>query len=164
MLQVVLGLGNSPDEMKQTYLFSCLFYGMFMYLLFGLSMYYVMTQESDVLGLPSYVIRIATAGSVLCYFLAAALHGEFSAIALTFFQYMFMLPTYMNIFAIYSFCNIHDISWGTKGNDDIGSVADGHGVGIDTSAGASAGLDHEQLTANRKQQQLMIEAAKRENV
>ena len=76
------------------------------------------------MGLPSYVIRIATIGSVAFYFVAAGLHGEFSAIALTFFQYMFMLPTYTNIFAIYSFCNIHDISWGTKvGRDrDLGMI------------------------------------------
>jgi chitin synthase len=107
------------------------------------------------------VIRIATVGSVGCYFLAAALHGEFSAIALTFFQYMFMLPTYMNIFAIYSFCNIHDISWGTKGNDDASSGGHG-GVGVDTSLGAGAGLDHEQAEANRKQQELMVKAAARE--
>jgi hypothetical protein len=27
ILQIVIGLGNTPDEMQQMYLFSCLFYG-----------------------------------------------------------------------------------------------------------------------------------------
>ena len=34
------------------------------------------------------------------------------------FQYMFMMPTFTTIFAIYSFCNIHDISWGTRGAEE----------------------------------------------
>ena len=25
-----------------------------------------------------------------------------------------MLPTFMNIFLIYSFCNVHDVTWGTR--------------------------------------------------
>lgn len=25
-----------------------------------------------------------------------------------------MLPTVMNIFIIFSFCNVHDVSWGTR--------------------------------------------------
>jgi hypothetical protein len=29
-------------------------------------------------------------------------------------QYLYMLPTYVNMFSIFSFCNMHDISWGTK--------------------------------------------------
>ena len=26
-----------------------------------------------------------------------------------------MLPTFINIIMIFSFCNLHDLSWGTKG-------------------------------------------------
>ena len=29
-------------------------------------------------------------------------------------QYFVTVPTFMNLFPIYSFCNMHDISWGTK--------------------------------------------------
>lgn len=31
-----------------------------------------------------------------------------------FFAYIFMVPTYTNMFTIYSFCNTHDVSWGTR--------------------------------------------------
>ncbi|KAL2915926.1 hypothetical protein HK105_204630 [Polyrhizophydium stewartii] len=34
-------------------------------------------------------------------------------------QYMLILPTYNNIFMIYAFCNLHDVSWGTKGDNKI---------------------------------------------
>lgn len=33
-----------------------------------------------------------------------------------------MLPTIMNIFIIYSFCNVHDVSWGTR---DAHHIEDG---------------------------------------
>ena len=49
------------------------------------------------------------------FFVAALLHGEFFAICGSFLQYFFMLPSYVNILMIYSFCNTHDLSWGTKG-------------------------------------------------
>lgn len=31
-----------------------------------------------------------------------------------FLAYIFMVPTYTNMFTIYSFCNTHDVSWGTR--------------------------------------------------
>jgi len=40
----------------------------------------------------------------------------------SFIQYMFLLPSYVNILMMYSFSNIHDVSWGTKG--DNGSSKD----------------------------------------
>lgn len=35
----------------------------------------------------------------------------------SFVQYMLLSPTYTNILNVYAFCNTHDISWGTKGDD-----------------------------------------------
>lgn len=35
----------------------------------------------------------------------------------SFFQYLLMTPTYINILNVYAFCNTHDITWGTKGDD-----------------------------------------------
>ena len=32
-----------------------------------------------------------------------------------FFSYLYMVPTYVNMLTMYAYCNIHDISWGTKG-------------------------------------------------
>ncbi|BEJ10899.1 hypothetical protein CspHIS471_0103210 [Cutaneotrichosporon sp. HIS471] len=40
----------------------------------------------------------------------------------SFIQYLFLLPSYVNILLIYAFCNLHDVSWGTKG--DNGSAKD----------------------------------------
>ncbi|KAM5430932.1 putative chitin synthase [Microsporum canis] len=34
-----------------------------------------------------------------------------------FLQYLLLTPTYINVLNIYAFCNTHDITWGTKGDD-----------------------------------------------
>jgi hypothetical protein len=44
----------------------------------------------------------------------------------SFAQYLLLLPSYVNILLIYAFCNLHDVSWGTKGDNgsakDLGQV------------------------------------------
>ncbi|KAI0134294.1 chitin synthase 3 [Xylariales sp. AK1849] len=35
----------------------------------------------------------------------------------SFIQYLLLTPTYTNVLNVYAFCNTHDISWGTKGDD-----------------------------------------------
>ena len=35
----------------------------------------------------------------------------------SFIQYLLLTPTYINILNVYAFCNTHDITWGTKGDD-----------------------------------------------
>lgn len=37
----------------------------------------------------------------------------------SFIQYMLLTPTYTNVLNVYAFCNTHDVSWGTKGDDKI---------------------------------------------
>lgn len=37
----------------------------------------------------------------------------------SFLQYMLLTPTYTNILNVYAFCNTHDVSWGTKGDDKV---------------------------------------------
>ncbi|KAG1240612.1 hypothetical protein G6F68_017490 [Rhizopus microsporus] len=33
--------------------------------------------------------------------------------------YVFMSPSYTNVLNIYAFCNTHDVSWGTKGDNSV---------------------------------------------
>lgn len=35
----------------------------------------------------------------------------------SFIQYLVLVPTYINVLNVYAFCNTHDITWGTKGDD-----------------------------------------------
>ncbi len=60
------------------------------------------------------MVIAASVGAFICYFLSALMHGALFSLLLTLPQYLYMLPTYVNMFSIFSFCNMHDISWGTK--------------------------------------------------
>jgi cellulose synthase/poly-beta-1,6-N-acetylglucosamine synthase-like glycosyltransferase len=65
--------------------------------------------------------------SAFSVFIAAAIHdldsllhtgsfsGELRVVCLSFFQYLYILPTFINIILVYAFCNLHDLTWGTKG-------------------------------------------------
>jgi cellulose synthase/poly-beta-1,6-N-acetylglucosamine synthase-like glycosyltransferase len=60
------------------------------------------------------VTLLASIGAFASILTAAFIHGELLSVAKVMMQYFFLLPTYVNMFSIYSFCNMHDISWGTK--------------------------------------------------
>ena len=32
-------------------------------------------------------------------------------------QYLLLAPSFINVLNVYAFCNLHDVSWGTKGSD-----------------------------------------------
>jgi chitin synthase len=56
--------------------------------------------------------------AVMCIgilFIVGALHGELLHLLCNFPKYLYMLPAYVYVFNIFAFCNIHDLSWGTKG-------------------------------------------------
>jgi chitin synthase len=44
---------------------------------------------------------------------------------------MLIAPSYISVMNVYAFCNTHDVSWGTKGQDkvatDLGVVTSGKG-------------------------------------
>src|SRR5258708_5448217 len=37
----------------------------------------------------------------------------------SFFQYLCLTPSFINVLNVYAFCNLHDVSWGTKGSDKV---------------------------------------------
>ncbi|KAK7063807.1 chitin synthase [Favolaschia claudopus] len=56
------------------------------------------------------------------YFISSFMHAEPWHMFTSFIQYMFFLPSYVNILMMYAMCNLHDVTWGTKG--DNGSAKD----------------------------------------
>ncbi|OAJ41623.1 chitin synthase [Batrachochytrium dendrobatidis JEL423] len=53
------------------------------------------------------------------YFVASIIHLDPWHCITSMIQYLLILPTYNNIFMIYAFCNLHDVSWGTKGDNAV---------------------------------------------
>ena len=64
-------------------------------------------------------VLFAACASTFVTIVCSIVHGQFFAVIPTMIQYLFMLPTFMNMFIIYSFCNVHDVTWGTRDSNLI---------------------------------------------
>jgi len=51
------------------------------------------------------------------YWTASLLYRDPWHMVSSFFQYILIAPSFTNILNTYAFCNLHDVSWGTKGSD-----------------------------------------------
>jgi chitin synthase len=71
-------------------------------------------------------VVIAVLATYGMYFISSFIHFEPWHMFTSFIQYMFLLPSYVNILMMYAMCNLHDVTWGTKGDNgaakDLGSA------------------------------------------
>ncbi|KAG6919403.1 Chitin synthase, class 1 [Tephrocybe rancida] len=51
------------------------------------------------------------------YFVASFLYRDPWHMFSSFLQYLCLAPSFTNVLNVYAFCNLHDVSWGTKGSD-----------------------------------------------
>ncbi|EMD39480.1 glycosyltransferase family 2 protein [Gelatoporia subvermispora B] len=76
-------------------------------------------------------IVISLLATLGLYILASLIHFEPWHMITSFLQYLLMAPSYINVLNVYAFANVHDVSWGTKGDNkistDLGVVAAGKG-------------------------------------
>ncbi|BFZ62941.1 Chitin synthase, class 2 [Saitoella coloradoensis] len=125
--QFILALGNRPQGAR----------GMFMGVMGGLSfiMTYTIfaglymtvysikqaiTNGEAVFGnniFTSLVVALASTNGL--YWFASIIYADPWHMINSFPQYMILLPSYICTLGIYAFCNTHDISWGTKGDNTI---------------------------------------------
>jgi chitin synthase len=64
-----------------------------------------------------FTLIISMASTWLLYLVASIMFLDPWHMATSFIQYLLLTPTYINILNVYAFCNTHDITWGTKGDD-----------------------------------------------
>jgi chitin synthase len=140
--QFVLSLGNRPQGAKKMYLASMIIYAVIMsYTLFA-CIYVVVRQltvKRDELFMGNNVFTnliVSTASTVGLYFLMSFLYLDPWHMFTSFLQYLILLPSYICTLQIYAFCNTHDVTWGTKGDNVIktdlgGAVAVGHGSTVE---------------------------------
>ncbi|CAE6466429.1 unnamed protein product [Rhizoctonia solani] len=72
-------------------------------------------------------VVLSIAATLGLYIVASLLFLEPWHMITSFFQYLLMAPSYINVLNVYAFANVHDVSWGTKGDNtvpkDLGVVA-----------------------------------------
>jgi chitin synthase len=124
--QFILSLGNRPQGAKKLYLTSMILYGIIMAYNTFACIYIVVRQlrqkDDPDLKLGNNVFTnliVSTASTVGLYFLMSFLYLDPWHMITSSAQYFLLLPSYICTLQVYAFCNTHDVTWGTKGDNVI---------------------------------------------
>jgi chitin synthase len=123
-----LNLGNRPQGSNGLYIGLSVVFSVHMMFVFGLLVYQLYVGISDITlenfrwqyFLTQSTLRdlILGLGSTFgFYFLSSLLYLDPWHMITCTVQYLILLPTWINILMVYSFTNINDFSWGTKGDN-----------------------------------------------
>ncbi|KAF8857623.1 chitin synthase 1 [Acephala macrosclerotiorum] len=125
----VLSLGNTPDGSRRFYMTMVYSWGLIMlYLLFASVFITIKSVESELhqktftwtqlfsneLFFTLIVSLLST--YILWIFISIVFFDPWHILTST-VQYLLLSPTYINVINVYAFCNTHDVTWGTKGDD-----------------------------------------------
>ncbi|KAI8911759.1 chitin synthase-domain-containing protein [Gorgonomyces haynaldii] len=141
ILIFVASLGNRPQGSKILYTFSFCLFGIIMACMLYMSGFTIyvavknVIDNSKVVGpdgktttslptLAALVVRPAFRDLVLSlmstygvYIISSCVYLDPWHMLTSFVQYLLLLPSFVNILMVYAFCNLHDVSWGTKGDN-----------------------------------------------
>jgi chitin synthase len=135
LLQFILALGNRPKGSKLIYIASFFVFALIQLYVIVLSLYLVVrafttdttdidTHDGTKKFLETFfgssgpgIIIIALASTFGLYYVASFMYWDPWHMFTSFFQYLLIAPSFINILMIYAFSNWHDVSWGTKGSD-----------------------------------------------
>lgn len=138
-LQFILSLGNRPQGAKRLYMGSMVTYSLIMVYTTFAAIYIVVIQlKSHVLqeadkDNPYHLgdniftnLIVSTISTVGLYFLMSFLYLDPWHMFTSSAQYFALLPSYICTLQVYAFCNTHDVTWGTKGDNimhtDLGAA------------------------------------------
>ncbi|KAM6493804.1 glycosyltransferase family 2 protein [Amanita muscaria] len=140
----LLSLGNRPQGSKWGYTFAFIGFALItIYMTFGAFMLtakgiqnIAVAQGGLSLGtfFTNTIFRniiVSLVATLGLYVFASLLHFDPWHMITSFIQYILLAPSYINVLNVYAFANVHDVSWGTKGdnkvNTDLGVVTTGGG-------------------------------------
>jgi len=132
-IQFVLALGNRPKGERMAYVITLWVYAILAVYLLTCSIALTVKAFASI---PND-LKNKTTGQVIASFftppvgtLIAAMVSTFGIYLFasilyrdpwhmfsSFFQYLCLAPSFTNVINVYAFCNLHDVSWGTKGSD-----------------------------------------------
>lgn len=120
--QFILSLGNRPQGAKKLYLASVIIFSIIMvYTLFA-SIYIVVFQITKGSGFDMHStimtnMILSVLSTIGLYFVMSFIYLEPWHMFTSFVQYFVLLPSYICTLQVYAFCNTHDVTWGTKGDN-----------------------------------------------
>ncbi|OBT86207.1 hypothetical protein VE02_06233 [Pseudogymnoascus sp. 03VT05] len=132
--QFILSMGNRPQGAKKLYLSSMVIYAIIMVYTTFATIYIVVRQfTSNTITLGNNIftnVAVSIASTLGLYFFSSFLYLDPWHMFTSAAQYFALLPSHICTLQIYAFCNTHDISWGTKGDNtvrtDLGTAVSKH--------------------------------------
>lgn len=120
--QFIISLGNRPHGAKKLYLASMIIFSIIMVYTIFASIYIVVYQITQGSGfdMKSTVMTnmiLSVLSTIGLYFIMSFIYFEPWHMFTSFLQYFVLLPSYICTLQVYAFCNTHDVTWGTKGDN-----------------------------------------------
>ena len=125
MMQFVLSMGNRPQGAVKMFFYSMIAFAVIMSYTTFAAIYIVVKQLSGgtkdlALGNNLFTNMIVSCLSTVgLYFVMSFLYLDPWHMFTSSAQYFAMLPSYICTLQVYAFCNAHDVTWGTKGDNVI---------------------------------------------
>lgn len=125
----ISSMGNRPQGSRIIYILAIFLFALIMGVMLYLAAATVVAVVLPVWGNYARMIEllkvqgpfrdtvISLASTYGLYIIASLMHFEPWHMITSFIPYLFLLPAYVNILMVYAFCNTHDVSWGTKGDN-----------------------------------------------
>ncbi|KJZ79410.1 Chitin synthase 2 [Hirsutella minnesotensis 3608] len=124
--QFILSLGNRPQGARKLYLASMILYSIIMTYTSFACIYIVVRQlgghskdgQGLIIGNNVFTnLIVSLASTVGLYFIMSFLYLDPWHMFTSSLQYFLLLPSYICTLQVYAFCNTHDVTWGTKGDN-----------------------------------------------
>ncbi|KAI8979668.1 chitin synthase 2 [Mycotypha africana] len=131
VIQFIMAMGNRPQGSRIAYTLCMVFFALLMiYMMFAAIWITVVgvttiVEESNgdfmaMLGQSAFRnIIISLCATYVMYFVSSFLFLDPWHMFTSSLQYILLSPSYTNVLNIYAFCNTHDVSWGTKGDNTV---------------------------------------------
>jgi len=132
-LQFILALGNRPKGERMAYTITLWVYAVLAVYLLVCSFALTAKAFANIPNLlknkstgeiiktffvpPVGALIAAMVSTFGIYFIASFLYRDPWHMFSSFLQYLCLAPSFTNVLNVYAFCNLHDVSWGTKGSD-----------------------------------------------
>lgn len=129
VITFVISFGNRPEGTSKVYFAMLLFYAILMSYTMFAAIFLSVKAVQDFVKEKSFQemvfhnsrfrdLVVSMASTYVLYFVASFLYFEPWHMFTSFLQYLLISPTYINVLNIYAFCNLHDLSWGSR-DDEI---------------------------------------------
>lgn len=126
----LLSLGNRPAGAKFGYTLAMVLFAILTLYMTVCAVYLsvtsILASKNSTAGAVSLLtnttfvsIVISVAATIGVYLIASILFLEPWHMFTSIIQYYLMSPSFVSVFGVYSMCNVHDVSWGTKGSDKV---------------------------------------------